>query len=188
MGKNKIKGYPAFVMPMCLVGACVGGKPNFEAIAWFSLVNHHPTLISISSEKTHYTNKGIRENKAFSVNIPSAGMAQITDHCGLHSGADVDKSGLFEVFYGELETAPMISECPLNIECKLVQVLEFSHGEVFIGEIVGMYVGDKYLTEGKPHLRKIDPLLFDGTVGDYWKLGEHVAKAFEIGKHYKPKS
>ena len=188
MGKNKAKfNYPPFVMPVSLVGANVDGKPNFEAIAWCNLVDYQPNLIGVSSEKSHYTNKGIRENKTFSVNIPSAGMAAATDFCGLYSGSKVDKSKAFDVFYGELKTAPMISECPVNVECRLSQTLELLHGEVFIGEIVGVYMEDKYLTDNKPDIRKIDPLLFEGTLGSYWKVGEQIAKAFEIGKDYKPK-
>src|SRR4030042_231318 len=183
VGKNKTKiNYPPFVMPVSLVGANIGGKPNFEAIAWFNLVDYQPNLIGVSSEKSHYTNKGIRENKTFSVNIPSAGMVAATDFCGLYSGSKVDKSKAFDVFYGELKTAPMISECPVNVECRLNQTLELLHGEVFIGEIVGVYIEDKYLTDNKTTTRKIDPLLFEGTLGSYWKVGEHVAKAFGIGK------
>jgi flavin reductase (DIM6/NTAB) family NADH-FMN oxidoreductase RutF len=174
-------------MPVCLVGANVDGSPNFEAIAWFSLVDYQPDLISISSEKSHYTNKGIKENKSFSVNIPSADMAAVTDFCGLYSGSKVDKSKAFGIFYGELKTAPMISECPVNIECRLTQTVELSHGEIFIGGIVGTYIEDKYLTDNKPDISKIDPLIFE-SLGNYWKLGKHVAKAFEIGKNYKPKS
>jgi flavin reductase (DIM6/NTAB) family NADH-FMN oxidoreductase RutF len=189
VGKNKTKfNYPPFVMPVSLVGANVGRKPNFEAIAWFNLVDYQPNLIGVSSEKSHYTNKGIRENKTFSVNIPSAGMVAATDFCGLYSGSKVDKSKAFDVFYGELKTAPMISECPVNVECRLNQTLELLHGEVFIGEIVGVYMEDKYLTDNKPDTRKINPLLFEGTLGSYWKVGEHIAKAFGIGKDYKPKS
>jgi len=188
VGKNKAKfNYPPFVMPVSLVGANVGGKPNFEAIAWFSLVDYQPNLIGVSSEKSHYTNKGIRENKTFSVNIPSAGMAAATDFCGLYSGSKVDKSKVFDVFYGELKTAPMISECPVNVECRLCQTLELLHGEVFIGEIVGVYMEDKYLTDNKPDTRKIDPLLFEGTLGSYWRVGEQIARAFGVGKDYKPK-
>jgi flavin reductase (DIM6/NTAB) family NADH-FMN oxidoreductase RutF len=188
VGKNKAKfNYPPFVMPVSLVGANISGKPNFEAIAWFNLVDYQPNLIGVSSEKSHYTNKGIRENKTFSVNIPSAGMAAATDFCGLYSGSKVDKSKAFDVFYGELKTAPMISECPVNVECRLSQTLELLHGEVFIGEIVGVYMEDKYLTDNKPDIRKIDPLLFEGTLGSYWKVGEQIARAFGIGKDYKPK-
>ena len=188
MGKSKARfSYPPLAMPVCLVGANVSEKPNFEAIAWFSLMDYQPNLIGLSSEKSHHTNKGVRENKTFSVNVPSAGMAEVTDFCGLNSGSKVDKSGVFEVFYGELGTAPMISECPFNLECRLKQTVELLHAEFFIGEIVGVYIDDQYLTGGRPDLRKIDPLLFEGSVGDYWRLGEHVARAFEIGKKYKPR-
>jgi flavin reductase (DIM6/NTAB) family NADH-FMN oxidoreductase RutF len=103
--KNKVKfSYPPLVTPLSLVGANVGGKPNFEAISWFNLVDYQPNLVSISSEKSHYTNKGTRENKTFSVNIPSVDMAEATDFCGLNSGSKVDKSKVFDVFYGELKT------------------------------------------------------------------------------------
>jgi flavin reductase (DIM6/NTAB) family NADH-FMN oxidoreductase RutF len=105
----------------------------------------------------------------------------------MYSGSKVDKSEVFDVFYGELKTALMISECPVNVECRLSQILELLHGEIFIGEIVGVYIEDNYLTDNKPDTRKIDPLLFEGTQGNYWKVGEHIAGAFGIGKDYKPK-
>ena len=46
-------------------------------------------------------------------------MMEKTDFCGLVSGRDIDKAALFDVFYGELKTAPMITECPLSLECRL---------------------------------------------------------------------
>jgi flavin reductase (DIM6/NTAB) family NADH-FMN oxidoreductase RutF len=189
MVKSKTRlGYPPLILPVCLVGANVAGKSNFEAIAWFNLVDYQPAMIGLSSEKSHYTNKGIRENKSFSVNVPSADMAAVTDFCGLYSGSEIDKSKIFEVFYGELKTAPMISECPFNIECRLAQTVELLHGEFFIGEIVGLYMDDKYLTDGQPDLKKIDPLLFEGSAGSYWKLGEYLARVSELGKDYKPRT
>ncbi len=178
---------PPLTIQVCLVGANVGGKPNFEAIAWFNLVDYNPYLIGISSEKSHYTNEGIRQNKTFSVNIPSADMAVVTDYCGIHSGAKIDKSKVFDIFYGELKTAPMISECPVNVECRLTRTMELLHGELFIGEIVAVYMEEKYLTDTKPDVRKINPLIFEEGLGNYWKLGEFVAKAFTIGKSYKVK-
>jgi flavin reductase (DIM6/NTAB) family NADH-FMN oxidoreductase RutF len=188
VGKSRVKfSYPPFVMPVSLIGASVGGKPNFEAIAWFCLLDYKPALIGLSSEKSHYTNKGIRENRTFSVNIPSFKLVVETDFCGSHSGAKVDKSRVFDVFYGELKTAPMISECPVNLECKLRRRLALVHGEFFIGEVVGVYMEDKYLTDRKPDLRKIDPLLFEGSLGDYWKVGDYVGRVSELGKGFRPK-
>jgi flavin reductase (DIM6/NTAB) family NADH-FMN oxidoreductase RutF len=178
---------PPLTLPVCLVGANVNGKPNFEAIAWCNIVDYNPYLISISSEKSHYTNKGIRQNKEFSVNIPSTDMVAATDYCGTHSGEKVDKSKIFGVFYGELKNAPMINECPINVECRLVRTVKLLHGELFIGEIAGVYVEDKYLTDAKPDMRKINPLVFEEGVGNYWKLGEHIGRIGNMEKDYKRK-
>ena len=117
--KNKLGGINAlYPTPTVLVGAMVDGKPNFITIAHIGIVNHaRPYLISISSGKAHYTNAGIRENKAFSVNIPSENLVAETDYVGLVSGKNTDKSDLFEIFYGEVKNAPMIKECPVNMEC-----------------------------------------------------------------------
>jgi len=171
---------------VCLVGANVAGKPNFEAIAWFNIADYNPYLISISSDKSHYTNKGIREHKEFSVNIPSVDMAAVTDYCGTHSGEKVDKSKIFDVFYGELKNAPMISECPINVECKLTKTIQLSRNELLIGEIAGVYIEDRYLTDAKPDLRKINPLVFEEGVGNYWKLGDHIGRIGNMEKDYKP--
>ena len=178
---------PPLTVPVCLVGANVNGKPNFEAIAWFNLVDYDPYMISVASGKSHYTNEGIRQNKTFSINIPSADMVVVTDYCGTNSGAKVDKSKVFDVFYGELKTAPMIKECPVNVECKLAQTTETLHDELFIWEITGVYMEEKCLTDAKPDIRKIDPLIFEEGLGNYWRIGEHIAKAFTIGKNYKTK-
>ena len=85
-------------MPVTIVGANVEGKPNFMPIAWCSIVEHSPPMIAISASKNHYTNKGIKENGTFSINIPSIDMIEITDYIGIKSGKDIDKSELFEVF------------------------------------------------------------------------------------------
>ena len=65
----------------------VAGKPNFITIAHIGIVNHaKPHLISISMGKVHYTNAGIRENKEFSVNVPSEKLVVETDYVGIVSG------------------------------------------------------------------------------------------------------
>jgi flavin reductase (DIM6/NTAB) family NADH-FMN oxidoreductase RutF len=99
MGKVKTKfRRPPLILPVCLVGANVEEKPNFQAIAWFNMVDYDPCFVGFSSERSHYTNKGIKENKTFSVNIPASNMASVTDYCGLHSGSEVDKSTILMFF------------------------------------------------------------------------------------------
>ncbi len=185
--KKKLEGinvlYPT---PTVLVGAMVDGKPNYITIAHIGIVNHaRPYLISLSMAKAHYTNPGIRQNKAFSVNIPSENLVVETDYAGLVSGKKTDKSDLFEIFYGELQNAPMIKECPLNMECRLYDTYDTPTHDLFIGEIVETYADESVLNEGKVDLAKLKPLLFDMSSVKYWSVGEAIAGCWNIGKKLK---
>jgi flavin reductase (DIM6/NTAB) family NADH-FMN oxidoreductase RutF len=172
-----------YPMPCSIVGADVNGKPNFLAVAWFTMCNPKPAYIAVSLGKSHYTNPGIKANGTFSVNIPSAGVAEKADYCGIVSGKNADKSAVFDVFYGKLKTAPMAKECPFNIECKLIQTVDLPAEELFIGEIVAAYCEETCLTDGTPDLAKIDPFLLVSSAGKrYMKLGPDIGGAWEIGK------
>jgi flavin reductase (DIM6/NTAB) family NADH-FMN oxidoreductase RutF len=82
---------PVYPMPVALIGAHVNDKPNFLTVAWWSMVNFKPPLIAVVINKGHYTNKGIKENKTFSINIPSSEMVKATDYCSTVSGFEKDK-------------------------------------------------------------------------------------------------
>jgi flavin reductase (DIM6/NTAB) family NADH-FMN oxidoreductase RutF len=188
MGKiNLGSTIPAYPLPVSLVGAHVEGKPNFLAVAWFTMVSYKPPRVAIALGKGHYTNPGIKENKTFSVCLPGEDMVEVTDYCGIVSGKKTDKSGIFDLFYGELKTAPMIKDCPLSMECKLVEIVDSSLNEIFIGDIVGTYTEERFLTDGKLDFRKMKPLILSQPDTSYWSLGEPVAKAWNIGKRYKAK-
>lgn len=194
MIKNKIRVNPyLYPMPVVLIGTIIEGRVNFMPLAWISMVEHEPHLISISSSQSHYTNKGIIENRTFSINTPSESMIKATDYCGLKTGKDIDKSKIFEVFYGELKTAPMIKEAPLNLECKVVKIIdtkEFISPEnkghyIFIGEIIEAYADESYLTNGIPDITKMNPFSLTQNDNNYWKVGEKIGRAWSIGKDYK---
>lgn len=187
MAKTKL-GADVFLypMPVTLVGANVGGRPNFLTVAFCGIMNPHPPIIYAALNKAHHTNAGIKENQSFSVNIPSAEMVRVTDYCGLASGRDTDKSRLFEVFYGDLGNAPMIGECPLNMECRLVETLDFRVDEVFIGEIMQSYSDEIYLADGLPDVKKMDPMAFSMHDNNYWNVCDRLGKAWSIGKDFKP--
>lgn len=174
--------------PTTIVGAIVEGKVNFITIAHIGIVNHaRPYLISLSLAKAHYTNAGIRENKTFSVNIPNENLVVETDYVGIVSGKKTDKSSVFEVFYGDLENAPMITECPINMECKLYDVYDTPTHDLFIGEIVETYADESVLKNGKVDLARVKPLLFDMSSIKYWSIGKAVADCWNIGKQLKKK-
>ena len=172
--------------PTVLVGAIVEGKPNFLTIAHIGIVNHaKPFLISMSLGKVHFTNAGIKENEAFSVNLPSENLVVKTDYVGMVSGKKTDKSGVFEIFYGKLANAPMIEDCSLNMECKLYDVYDTPTHDLFIGEIVETYAEESILSEGKVDIAKVKPLLFDMSSIKYWSLGESIADCWNVGKQTK---
>jgi len=80
-----------YPMPVLLVGVDVGGKPNFMTVAWGGIANSEPPMISVAIRHSRYSLKGIRENQAFSVNIPASDQVAQADYCGMTSGAKVDK-------------------------------------------------------------------------------------------------
>jgi flavin reductase (DIM6/NTAB) family NADH-FMN oxidoreductase RutF len=173
-----------YPLPTTLVGANVGGKPNYVAIAHVGVMAMRH--ISVSMNKRHYTNAGIVENGTFSVNLPSVDLARETDYCGLVSGRDADKGALFTTFYGALGTAPMIQECALNMECRLVRTVDFDTHDVFVGQVVETYCDERFLTDGAVDFAKVQPLLFVMSDRSYWTLGGRYAKAWEVGKALKP--
>jgi flavin reductase (DIM6/NTAB) family NADH-FMN oxidoreductase RutF len=142
-------------------------------------------MLGICVGRGHASNAAVRENRQFSVNIPTVDMVEVTDYCGIVSGKKVDKSLLFDVFYGELGSAPLIRECPLNIECRLVQNVDLPSNTFFIGEIVNIYSEEKYLENGKPDVKKVRPFLLTMPDNRFWSVGEQVGNAWKDGVKYK---
>lgn len=180
---NKNHLYPN---PVIIVGVNVNGKPNYLNVSYAGIANRVPSMISISLNKSHYSCNGIKENMTFSINIPSLNMLEITDYCGIVSGADVDKSKLFNTFYGSLKNAPMIEECPINIECRVIHKLDLEGSNMLlIGKVIETYSDEKYLTNGIPDITKINPILLSIYEFNYYSLGKKVGKAWSIGKNIK---
>lgn len=171
-GKITYNGNLLNPLPAVLVGANVGGKPNFLVIGYICPFDFGRRIF-FSLYKKRYTRIGIHENKTFSVNIPSSRNLKKLQICGSKSGANYDKSTLFDTFYGELETAPMIRECPINIELSLEKVIDYEQNEGIIGKVVKTYVDEECTHGGQ----------FDATLMGLfvWITGERNGY-FEIGK------
>ena len=175
--------YPSLTV---LLGAEVDGRVNFATIAHVGILNHgQPQYLSFGVNKAHFTNAGIKEHKAFSVNIPGKDLMVQTDYAGLVSGANADKSGLFEVFYGQTAHAPLIKACPVCMECRLKDVLEYGKHDIFVGEIVETHADQAVLTEGRPDPAKVHPLLFDMATVQYYGLGPALGRCWSVGKALK---
>jgi flavin reductase (DIM6/NTAB) family NADH-FMN oxidoreductase RutF len=149
------------------------GKPNIITLAWAGTINSEPPMLSISVRKQRYSYNLIREKEQFVVNLTTRRLAFATDYCGVKSGRDIDK---FEVMKLTPEKAskvdvPLIAESPVNIECRVKNVMELGSHDLFLAEIVAVNVDEALLDEkGKLCLERADLICFSH--GEYWSLGK----------------
>jgi len=186
MSKVKMGAQPMlWPHPTTLVGADVDGKPDFAAVAWTGVAASTPPAISIALQHPRYSLKGIRQNLTFSINIPSRELVRETDYCGLISGAKTDKvkDCKFKVFYGKTPNAPLIEQCPINLECEVRHILNMGSHALVIGEVMETHVSEDCLTDGQPDMNKVKPFTF--VPGKYHAIGDAFADAFSIGKEIK---
>ncbi len=179
-----------YPMPAFLIGSLVDGKPNFMTAAWSGIVNSSPPMLSVSLQHHRYTLKGIRENGVFSVNVPSTDLVKETDYCGIVTGSREDKTAVckFDLFYGRLKLAPLIEQCPVNLECKAVHLLNLGSHTMVVGQIEEVHVSEACLTDGEADGTKIHPLIYtSGARKAYCSLGPELAQAFSVGMEIKKK-
>jgi flavin reductase (DIM6/NTAB) family NADH-FMN oxidoreductase RutF len=175
-----------YPMPVFLVGADVNGIVDFTTVAHVGIFNVGAVnYITVGLNKAHHINKGIKANKEFSLCLPSDAMMVTVDYCGIVSGAKANKSGIFKVARGKLEHAPMAEECPVCMECRLHDVLDYKTHEVFVGAIAASYAEEGVLSDANVDLAKVHPMLFDMMSRSYWKLGERAGAAWSEGKKHR---
>ena len=180
--KNSLFNVPTTQM---ILGTMREGKPTFMALGWVTRVNFKPPLFAISVNKANATGEAIIESGEFSLSMPSTNMVEITDYTGLVSARKTDKSALFELFYGELKSAPLVQESPLTLSLKLHSTVDLPTNHLFIGELVESWCEDEYLTQGKPDITKVDPFMLTMPDNQFWALGEKVGDAWGSGKALK---
>ena len=117
----------------------------------------------------------LKETGEFVVNLVTEDLTLATDYCGVRSGRDVDKFEEMKLTAekGEKVKAPLIAESPVNLECKVTQVISLGSHDMFIAEVVAVHVDEKYMDEkGKFHLEEANPIVYSH--GDYISLGEKI--------------
>lgn len=185
--KVKLGALPfVYPIPIILVGANVQDRPNYATLGDCGIMGLTPALVYVSLSHGHYTTQGILENGTYSINLPSTDLLAVTDYCGIVSGREVDKSELFETFYGELGTAPMISACPVNLECKVIKEFLIQHRHIFVGEVVQAHVDEAFVTEREGRrvladLTRLDPIIY-ALDNRYYRIGESIGVGYSEGK------
>ena len=175
-----------FPTPVLVVGTYdSNGKPNAMTVAWGGLCCSDPPCVTISLRKATYTYGSLMEQNAFTVNVHGEQYAKVADYLGIASGADVDKlaiAGLTPIA-SEFVNAPYISEFPLNLDCKLIHVVDLGLHTQFVGEVLNVKVDAAlYDNEDLPFIELVRPLIFSPDKRNYYSIGEKVGKTFFIGK------
>ncbi len=188
--KTKVGCLPyIYPVPIVLAGANVNGNPSFTTIGDVGLMGINPPLVYISSHIQHHLNQGIQETACYSINFPTADMLPLVDYCGQVSGRDIDKGALFKVFYGDLEAAPMIETCPVNLECRVVKEFTIQRRQIFVGEVTQTHVTDHFVTQDKDrpritNLEDLNPILY-ALDNCYYSIGKSIGVGYQEAGNLK---
>ena len=160
-------------IPPVLVSCGTMDTPNMFTVAWVGIINTHPPRLSISVRPSRYSYELIQKSGEFVVNLPTQSLARAVDWCGVKSGRDVDKfaeMGLTALPASNV-ACPLIAESPVNLECKVFQVIPLGTHNLFLADIVAVNVEDSLLDQsGKLHLEQADLLAY--AHGQYYGLGK----------------
>lgn len=178
MGKQVWKpGNMLYPLPAVMVStADRAGNSNILTIAWTGTVCTNPAMVYISVRPERYSYHMIKESGEFVINLTTEKLANAADYCGVRSGRQVDKwkeCGLTADKAASLEYAPVISESPVNIECKVKEIQELGSHHMFLAEVTAVRADEAYLDEnGKFDLNKTGLLAYSH--GEYLGLGKKL--------------
>ena len=168
-------GNMLYPLPVVMVSvADRDGRPNIITVAWAGTICTNPPMVSISVRPERYSYPILKETGEFVLNLTTRELAFATDYCGVKSGRDVDKFkelGLTPL-KAEHVGAPLIAESPVNIECKVREVLPLG-SHMFLADVAAVHADEKYMDEKhKFHLEKAEPIVYSH--GAYLVCGEQL--------------
>jgi len=167
-----------FPTPVVLV-TCVdeAGKPNIITLAWVGVINSEPPMISISIRPERYSYACVKRSKEFVINLPSGEMVRKVDACGVLSGKRTDKFSLmgWKQVPAQKVKPPLIDECPVQMECKVKEIISLGSHGLFLSEIVALHVKEEVQKEkGRIDITQALPLVFCPGANEYWNLGKCI--------------
>jgi len=160
-----------------ILATCGTEKPNIITLAWVGTVCSDPPMVGIGVRPNRYSHALIEETGEFVINIPGEDLLEVTDRCGHVSGRDVDKFATFGLTpepASNVKTV-LIAECPVNMECKVVQKISLGAHDFFLGEIVAVHVDEAVLDERGRRIDYGKAKPFVLTFAEYRGLGEAIA-------------
>jgi len=153
------------------------GEDNIITIAWVGIVSSQPPMLSIAIRPERHSFDMIKETMEFVVNLPDEKLLYENDFCGVKSGREVNKFETLRLtsIKGEQVKAPIIQECPVNLECKVTDILPLGSHHLFLAEIVNIQVNEEYIKGEQVDLQECR--LFTYLKGTYYGLGDILGRA-----------
>ncbi len=182
-----------FPMPAVLVGTFDDdGTPNAMTAAWTGICCQRPPCIGVAIRQNRLTLQNIEARRCFTVNIPSTDLVTEVDYLGIVSGREEPEKlhiAQIEAVPGHKVDAPILTDCPINLECDGRNKLAIGSHYWVIGEILEVHADESLIDRGgKVDVGALDPLVYCTSTRTYHHLGEQVARAFYVGLEYKKKS
>lgn len=163
------------------------GNSNIITLAWAGTICTNPPMLSVSIRPERYSYDIIKETGEFVVNLTTKELTYATDYCGVKSGRDVDKFKEMKLtkLASEKIKAVAIAESPVNIECKVREIMELGSHSLFIADVVNVRVDGKLLDEkGRFNLAKSELIAYSH--GRYYELGKELGTfGYSIRKESK---
>lgn len=141
-----------FPMPAVLVTSQPKeGPANIMGLGYIGFSCWDPPTLYLGMNTARYSSEVIKTTEEFVVNVPEPHYVLNMDYCGFVSGVNNDKMAAagFTPLKASIVSAPLIKECPLNIECKLKKIIPLGSHEMFIGEVVATHMDEEYVNGGK---------------------------------------
>ena len=178
---KKIEGGPTggylFPHPITLISAYdKKGKPNAYATCWIMNIGHKPPKIALITREERYTYNLFKKDGYFGVNVPSGKYVKEVDYFGKHSGKDVDKFAAtkFTTFKGTKADIPLITQCHINFECKVIDkhIIEDTMFVLF-AEVLNSHFDEALFTDGKLDENKAQMMVYG--INSYWGEMKNIA-------------
>ena len=175
-------------VPVVMVSCGNQTETNIITIAWTGTINSNPPMTYVAVQRTRHSHKLIKESGEFVINLVTKELVWACDYCGVKSGRQIDKwkeAGLTPV-PAEIVAAPMIEESPVNLECKVKEILEYPSHDVFVSEIVNVHIDETLLDKnGKERFEDAELIVYNH--GAYMPVQKKILGTFGFSV-MKPKT
>jgi len=188
MPKKSLKPTSGLLLTPVVLVTCQNGegKPNIITLAWVGVANSEPPILSIAIRPERHSYGIIKRTGEFAINLPTTKILKEMDFCGVVSGSKLDKFSATRLtpIAAEKIKAPLIKECPVNLECRVKQVIPLGSHDLFLGEVVAAHMDTEVQDEkGRMDLGKARLFPFWAGGAEYWSLGERIGRyGFTKGK------